>query len=256
MKKSIALLLSATMLIGSSMALTGCKAEFTEDGGIKITEDKKVEDTNTATEVTTETKTDEGNTVGTATETTTPAEETKTADDTKSNSVAPTATKTATGASTLNVNETVTIGDVMELTLESAAWTEEIEPSNTSASYYSTIDDKEGEKFFVVRGKVKNLAGGDLDLSWKGFKGEMLINDTYKSDLSIEVEKSDGTGFYADIKPLQTLNVIIYASISDELQGMAESASVNLKFVNDAEYIDEYFYEDKVPYNEYNILFK
>jgi len=84
----------------------------------------------------------------------------------------------------------------------------------------------------------------------------MLINDTYKSDLSIEVEKSDGTGFYADIKPLQTLNVIIYASISDELQGMAESASVNLKFVNDAEYIDEYFYEDKVPYNEYNILFK
>lgn len=257
MKKSIALLLSAAMLIGSSMALTGCKAEITEDGGIKISEDKKTEDTNAVTEEKTEAA--EGNSVGTATEKTNDTEETKAAEETKTeektNSVSSSAAKTTTGATTLNVNETVTIGDVMELTLESAEWTEEIDPSNTSASYYSSKDDQEGEKYFVVRGKVKNLAGGNLDLSWKGFEGEMLINDTYKSELSLDVEESDGTGFYGEIKPLQTLNIIIYASISDELQAMAESASLNLKFVNDADYIDEYFYADKVPFNEYNILF-
>ena len=35
----------------------------------------------------------------------------------------------------MNLNQTVTIGDVMELTLESSEWVEEIKPSNTSGLF-------------------------------------------------------------------------------------------------------------------------
>lgn len=157
-------------------------------------------------------------------------------------------------AKQLNVNETVTVGNAMEITLESSEWVEEIKPSNTQGSY-SYLEDQDGEKYFVIKGKIKNLSGEDLDVSYKAMEASLLINGTYNADIHIESEEADGTGFYCDIKPLQTLNVIFYASVSDELQAICENAEMTLKVVNDAAYISEYFYEDEVPFNTYSIKF-
>ena len=150
-------------------------------------------------------------------------------------------------------NQTVTIGDVMELTLESSEWADEIKPSNTSGGY-SYYDDKEGEKYFVVRGKVKNIAGEDLDISYIN-ESQILINDKYKAYVRMEAEESDGSSFYGDIKPLQTLNIIAYASVSDELFDSCEHIKLTLNMLSDSSKMG-YFYDETYPHETYTIEFK
>ncbi len=155
-------------------------------------------------------------------------------------------------AKTIELNKTVTIGDVMELTLESSEWVDEIKPSNVS-SYYSYYEDKEGEKYFVVRGKAKNLAGEDLNIRYVN-ESEITINGKYKATVEIDAEKSDGTSFYGAIKPLQTLNIIAYASVSDDVYNICENTNLTLNILSDSEYIKE-FYGKESPHETYSIEF-
>jgi len=155
-------------------------------------------------------------------------------------------------AKKLALNETVTIGDVMELTLEGSEWTDEIKPSNTS-SVYSYYEDKDGEKYFVIKGKVKNIAGEDLDIEYVN-QSKIVINDTYKADIRIEAEETDGTSFYANIKPLQTLNIIAYASLSDEAYSICEDIRCDLDIVNDSTHINEFF-SNNTPHDSFYIEF-
>ena len=154
------------------------------------------------------------------------------------------------GAEELKYNQLVTVGDAVEFTIESSEWTDKILPSDTSSGY-SYVNDKANEKYFVAKGKVKNLSSEELDVSFYGMDASVLINDKYKADVQIEAEDTDGRGFYGKIKPLQTLNVIFYASISDELYKICNNVDMTLKVVNDARYLSEFFNEDKVPYNTY-----
>ena len=156
-------------------------------------------------------------------------------------------------AKPISLNKTVTIGDVMELTLESSEWTDEIIPSNTSG-VYSYKSDVEGEKFFVVRGKVKNIAGETMDITYVN-ESQLLINDTYKANVNIEAEESDGTSFYGDVKPLQTLNIVVYASVSDELFDIADNVKLTLNMLSDSSKIG-YFYDNEYPHETYTIEFK
>jgi len=164
------------------------------------------------------------------------------------------AVKNDPSAKVLNLNETITVGNAMEVTFESGEWVEQINPSKTDG-FYSYIEDVQGEKYFVVKGKIKNLSGEDLDISYHGQSTSLLINNTYKADVYARAEETDGTGFYGDIKPLQTLNVVFYASVSDELQAIWEKIDVNFKLVNDAAFISEYFYDDKTPHDTYTMTF-
>lgn len=152
----------------------------------------------------------------------------------------------------LKLNQTVTVGDAMEITLESSEWAERILPPDTSGSY-SYVDDKEDEKYFVVKGKVKNLAGENLEISFRGIKASLLINGKYKAD--VEINGVQPTAFYGDIKPLQTLDVIFYASVTDEVYDLCNYAELTLKAINDANYISTYFQEEDVPFNTYIIKF-
>ncbi len=153
-------------------------------------------------------------------------------------------------AKTIELNKTVTIGDVMELTLESSEWVDEIKPSNASYSYY---EDKEGEKYFVVRGKAKNLAGEDLNIGYVN-ESEITINGKYKATVEIDAEQSDGTSFYGAIKPLQTLNIIAYASVSGDVYNICENTNLTLNILSDSEYIKE-FYGKESPHETYSIEF-
>lgn len=152
----------------------------------------------------------------------------------------------------INLNQTVTIGNVMELTLEASEWLDEIKPSNTSG-VYSYYEDKDGEKYFVVKGKIKNLSGGNLDIDY-AHKSQILINDTYEANVTIKSEETDGTSFYGSIKPLQTLNVVIFASVSDELYNICENVELTLNMLSDSSRVNYYFDIDD-PHETYVINF-
>lgn len=140
----------------------------------------------------------------------------------------------------------------MELTLESSEWVEEIKPSNTSGGY-SYYENKDGEKYFVIKGKAKNIAGENLDIQYAN-ESQILINDTYKATVNIEAEETDGTSFYGNIKPLQTLNIIAYASVSDEAYDICENVKLTLNVLSDSAYIRNFFDKDN-PYETYSIEF-
>lgn len=152
----------------------------------------------------------------------------------------------------ISLNQTVTIGNVMELTLESSEWLEEIRPSNASG-FYTYYQDKEGEKYFVIRAKVKNIASEDLDVTYID-KSEIIINDTYKSDVFFESEEVDGSSFESDIKSLQTVNVIIYTSVSDEVYNICKKAKLTMNILSNSEDIGG-FYDDDKAHETYTIEF-
>lgn len=152
----------------------------------------------------------------------------------------------------IKLNETVTIGDLMEITITDSEWVETILPSNTSGMY-SYYDDEDGEKYFVIRGKLKNNGSEDLDIQWIN-DSEIVLNGTYKFTANMELESNDGSDFYGSAKPLQTLNLLIYASVSDEAYEIWESIDVTMKILSDGEYANNFFDED-YPHEILNISF-
>ncbi len=143
---------------------------------------------------------------------------------------------------TLILNETVTVGNLMEITLTESEWVESLTPSNTGG-YYSYYEDQEGEKYFVIRGTLKNIGSEDLDIKWMS-ESEVVLNDTYKFNASMELESNDGTDFYGSAKPLQTLNLVVYASVSDEAYSIYDTVDVTMSILNSAEDINSFYYDD------------
>lgn len=152
----------------------------------------------------------------------------------------------------INFNETVVVGDVMEITLEGYEWLDEIKPSNTTGAY-SYKSDNVGEKYFVIKGKVKNIAGDTLDISY-AHESELIINGRYKANINIVAEEADGTSFYGYVKPLQTLNIVIYASVSDELYEICENIDVTFNLLSDSSRVG-YFFEMDEPHETYSVSF-
>ena len=71
----------------------------------------------------------------------------------------------------------------------------------------------------------------------------------------METEESDGTSFYGSIKPLQTLNFVIYASVSDTLYNQWENISVSMKIANNEEDLNGFF-DSSTKYDSFNISFQ
>jgi hypothetical protein len=157
-----------------------------------------------------------------------------------------------TVSKTLNLNETVTIGSLMEITLTGSEWVESITPSNTSG-VYSYYEDQEGEKYFVIHGTLKNIGSENLDIQWIN-ESEVLLNGTYKFSAKMELESNDGTDFYGSAKPLQTLNLIIYASVSDEAYEICETVDLTMNILSDPEYVNN-FYDDDYQHETLKISF-
>lgn len=57
----------------------------------------------------------------------------------------------------VNLGDSVSL-DFAEITFDSASWSDEIKPTDTSG-VYSYMADREGESFFWVTGTLKNLSG-------------------------------------------------------------------------------------------------
>lgn len=154
---------------------------------------------------------------------------------------------------TVQLKTPFSVGKVMNITLISTEWCDKILPSNTSGAY-SYMGDKENEKYFVIRGKIESLATENFDINYSN-ETELLINGKYKISAQMETEESDGTSFYGSIKPLQTLNFVIYASVSDTLYNQWENISVSMKIANNEEDLNGFF-DSSTKYDSFNISFK
>lgn len=152
----------------------------------------------------------------------------------------------------LKTNEPVTIGSLMELTLSESEWVEAIKPSNTSGAY-SYYEDTTGEKYFLIHGTLKNIGSETLDIQYMN-ESEVLINGTYRFPALMELESNDGTDFYGSAKPLQTLNLFIYASVSDEAYEICDTIEVTMKILSDSQYVNNFFDVD-YPHETFKINF-
>lgn len=153
-------------------------------------------------------------------------------------------------SSTLTLGQTVTIADVMEFTLTSWAWEDAILPSNTSG-VYSYKGDNEDETYLVLRGTFTNLNGNSYDIDYL-HESELLLNRKYSFDVQMDCEEPDGTGF-SSVKPLQTVNFVIYASVSDGAKDIFENATVTLHILSDPSRTGYFFDKDDDRHNVYTI---
>lgn len=152
----------------------------------------------------------------------------------------------------IELNETFMVGEVMEISLNSYEWNDRVVPSDTSGGYLY-IDGEEGETYFIVHGTLKSFAGSSFDIDYCS-EATITINDKYDFSARIKLEDNDHTGFNGSVKPLQTLNLVIYGAISDEVKNIAETVQVNFSVVSDEEAL-KYFYDDRYPHENYTITF-
>lgn len=155
------------------------------------------------------------------------------------------------GSSKIAFGQTVTVADVIAFTVTSCAWEDQILPSNTSG-VYSYKPDQEDETYLVLRGTFTNLSGSSYDVEYIQ-DSSIQINEKYSFSIYFDGEDPDGTGFSSSTKPLQTVNFVIYASISDGVKDIFENATITLHILNDPERTNHFFDEDDDCKNTYTM---
>ena len=138
------------------------------------------------------------------------------------------------------------------VTLNSHEWNDQVLPSDTTGGY-TFFEGEDGETYFIVHGTLKSLNGSSFDID-NCSEATITINDKYTFNARMKLEANDHTGFNASVKPLQTLNLVIFSSISDEVMAIAESVQVSFDIVTEEEAL-KYYYDDKYPHENYTITF-
>jgi hypothetical protein len=149
----------------------------------------------------------------------------------------------------ISLNETIVIDDIMEFTFTSAEWLDSIEPSDSEKAY-SHIPESEGIKYFCLKGTFKNLATQKYSVDIKT-DVNIIINDKYENEGTMKCETNKHDAFSGVPKPLETLNLICYAGISDELYNECKTVQVKIECMNDTENLDYHLNTDSMTYNTY-----
>ena len=155
------------------------------------------------------------------------------------------------GNTAITLGQKVVIEDVMEFTVNTCSWEDKILPSDISGTY-SYKADQEDETYLVLRGTLTNLNGNSFDVKYIQ-ESEIRINDKYTFSILMDGEDTDGKGFGDATKPLQTVNFVIYASVSDGVKDIFESATVTLNILNDPERTKYFFDAEDECKNTYTI---
>ena len=125
----------------------------------------------------------------------------------------------------------MTVDDITEFTLTGSEWQTQVNPSNTSGMY-SYYPGNDGETYLIFRGTLKNLATEAIDPD-DVIDAELLVNGKYKFPVHIASEEPDGTSFYGNPKPLQTLNMAAFASISNEVKDQFSHGVLTVNVLTD-----------------------
>lgn len=146
-------------------------------------------------------------------------------------------------------DETISVPDIAEITFTSCEWQDQILPSNTSG-VYSYYDDQEGETYLVFRGTVKNLATEAFDID-DATDAEIIVNGKYKFPVQIACEGTEGKDFYGDPKPLQELNMVAYASVTDEVKNQFSHGVLTINVLSDASRLNYYVRVEEEPHKTF-----
>ncbi len=142
-------------------------------------------------------------------------------------------------AETVNIGDTVKLGDIT-VKFTSYEWGDVIKPSDTENALRG-MSNKEGEKYFVVRGTIENN-GNDAYAFYTGYQiGNLTINDHYEFplwDIEETLDGKDFVGNYDYLKPLQSRGVLLYATINDEVYNLAETVRLDFE-ISDGEGTDK-----------------
>lgn len=127
----------------------------------------------------------------------------------------------------INIGDTITVGN-MEVTFTEYEWVRS--PKRVMA--YVFDDPTNPNKDFVLKANVKNIGKEYDDL----FFGErkLFINDTYEYvfvDHGLR-EEEDGS-YISGLEPLETGYYEIYVEVNQEVNSIAETATVKLKQTSD-----------------------
>ena len=152
----------------------------------------------------------------------------------------------------ISLGDSVTIKDVLRFKFTKSQWTSEILPSDTENGYIY-LSDIEGETYFVIKGKLKNLANVQIDPYYIQ-EGKMKINDKWEFDVKWRCEGTEHNNFDGNPKPLQELNLIAIASVSDEVKKEYKTATITMNILADSNKIKE-IYSDSLNHKTYVMNF-
>jgi hypothetical protein len=169
---------------------------------------------------------------------------------------APTDADDEDSPTTVALNSPFMVGDVMEITLTGSEWNDVIMPPSTTStsrptSYYA---DKAGETYFIVHGMITSYATDSFDIN-RSSDASILVNGKYKFSAKMECEDLDGARFGDPIKPLQTRNFILFASVSDEAYSICESVQVDFGIPDNEKQLS-YSYDEDNSNRYYTIVFE
>ncbi len=120
--------------------------------------------------------------------------------------------------------------DFVEFTIETAGWSFDLVPSDTSGgySYYKGTD---GEMFYYLQGTIKNTHGQQYDLD--NMEIEMTFNGNYTYRGRLAAESADKSGFRGDwMNPLQETTFYLYTNVPNELADKFEVCETLIAFEN------------------------
>ena len=137
----------------------------------------------------------------------------------------------------VKLNQTFKLADCMEFTFTNSEWADTVTPSNTEGQY-RYLTDTEGEKYFVIRGKISNLHDEQIDMEDIIPKVELTINDkyTYIGQVIAETKEGDipmfaNMGTYVQAKSER--NIIVVVSVVDDAFDSAQKAKITMNMLND-----------------------
>lgn len=134
-------------------------------------------------------------------------------------------------AASVRVGDTVNVSDVFEIRMDSFEWVDEVTVGDPDGFYFTPAMPVEGMSYFVIHGSIKNNGTGKESLSYildttsQTLIATYLFNNTYSIEAEIIVDTGDG-GYDYSISPLQTAEVIVYGSVSNEIKDQFECCDV------------------------------
>ena len=136
--------------------------------------------------------------------------------------------------------------DFAEITFDTAGWSDDIKPTDTSG-VYSYYSDKDGESYFWICGTLKNVSGESYNVD--NIHGTVTFENKYTYNVNLIADEG-GNDFYGDnVKPLKTVKYYIYASCPDEVKELYNNAVIRFGFK------DNFVRETSSDWEEYDNLF-
>jgi len=144
-------------------------------------------------------------------------------DNTSSNSPSKSNSSAKNGPTAVAVGETFST-DNYEITLTSVEWVDEIYPPDTSG-YYRYYQNEENNTYLLVKGYYKNLWTDFTEPHW-ATEAKFVFNDKYNIEAQIEdIQDGKMSSSYA-INPMETSEIYIWASVSDEMKDSTTTAKL------------------------------